>query len=84
MYTQRIEMVNTEIRELQKELVNLERTSRRKRIYLRAQMEESEIGIREICKDREEFEENVVLKGADSITGKISAEKFIRLLINSV
>lgn len=48
---------------------------------MRAQIEENEIGIRETCKTREEFEENVVRKGIDSITGKITAEKFIRCYI---
>lgn len=77
-YACRIEMVNTEIRELQKELIKLEQTSTKKKKYMRAQMEENEMGIRETCKTREEFEEKVVEKGIDSITGKISAEKFIR------
>nr|RLU20036.1 hypothetical protein DMN91_006642 [Ooceraea biroi] len=79
-YAQRIEMVNTEMRELQEELVNLEQTLRKKKIYLRAQMEESEISIRETCRAREEFEENVVQKGVDGITGKIPAEKFTRFI----
>lgn len=77
-YGQRTEMVNVELRELQKEVRNLEKTSRKKRIYLRVQMEESESSIREIYKARKEFEDNVVQKGVDIITGKIPAEKFIR------
>ncbi|XP_012055541.1 PREDICTED: coiled-coil domain-containing protein 113-like [Atta cephalotes] len=56
-YTQRIEMVNIEIRELQKKLKKI---------------------------NREEFEENVVQKGIDSITGKIPAEKFIRFIEDSL
>jgi len=75
----RIEMVNTEIRESQKKLEKFEQTSRKKKVYLRARIEENQIGTREILKTREEFEENVVQKGIDSITGKIPAEKFIRL-----
>lgn len=71
-------MANTEIRELQKGLEKLEQTSTKKKTYLRARMEENQISSREICKNREEFEENVVQKGIDSITGKIPAEKFIR------
>nr|XP_012229377.1 PREDICTED: coiled-coil domain-containing protein 113 [Linepithema humile] len=74
-YAYRIEMVNTEIRELQKILKNLEQTSKRKKVYLRAQVEENEISILEICKIKEEFENNVVQK---SIKRKIPAEKFIR------
>jgi len=74
----RIEMVNTEIRESQKKLEKFEQTSRKKKVYLRARIEENQIGTREIIKTREEFEENVVQKGIDSITGKIPAEKFIR------
>jgi len=71
-------MVNTEIRELQEELKKLGRTSRRKKIYLRARMQESQISIYETFKTQEEFEEYVVRKGVDPITGKIPAEKFIR------
>lgn len=74
-------MVYTEIRELQKELLKLQQTSTKRKMYLRAQMEENEISIGEICKAREEFEENVVQQGVDSITGKIPAEKFIRCYI---
>jgi len=77
-YAQRIEMVNIEIRELQEELVKLERTMRRKKIFLRARMQESEISIYETLKTKTEFEEQVVQKGVDPITGKIPAEKFIR------
>ncbi|XP_028046035.1 uncharacterized protein LOC114254287 [Monomorium pharaonis] len=77
-YMVRIEMTNIEIRELQMELEKLEQSSKKKKIYLRARMEENHINIRETCKTREEFEQNVVQKGADSITGKIPAEKFIR------
>ncbi|XP_029165748.1 LOW QUALITY PROTEIN: coiled-coil domain-containing protein 113 [Nylanderia fulva] len=79
-YAYRIEMVNTEIRELQKELAKLERTSTKRKVYMRAQMEEAEMSIRETCKTKKEFEENVVKKGVDSITGKIPAEKFIRFI----
>lgn len=71
-------MTNTEIRELQKGFKKIEKTSIKKKIYLQARMEENEISTREICKHREEFEENIVQKGIDSITGKIPAEKFIR------
>lgn len=74
----RIEMTNTEIRESQKRQEKLEQMSMKKKIYLRARMEENQISIREILKSREEFEENVVQKGIDSITGKVPAEKFIR------
>lgn len=81
MYMHRIEMANTEIRELQKGLEKFEQTSMKKKLYLRARIEENQISIREICKNREEFEENVVQKGIDSITGKIPAEKFIKCYI---
>ncbi|XP_018407007.1 PREDICTED: uncharacterized protein LOC108783056 [Cyphomyrmex costatus] len=82
-YMHRIEMVNTEIWELQKKLEKFEQTFIKKKIYLRAQMEENQISIHAILKTREEFEENVVQKGVDSITGKIPAEKFIRRLLES-
>lgn len=68
-------MVNTEIRELQKTLKNLEQTSKKKKVYLQAQVEENEISILEICKIKEEFENSVVQA---NIKRKISAEKFIR------
>lgn len=77
-------MVNTEIRELQKELIKLEQMSTKKKKYMRAQIEENEMSIRETCKTREEFEEKVVEKGIDSITGKIPAEKFIRYYVINV
>lgn len=74
----RIEMANTEIQELQKTIEKIENKSIKKKIYLRARMEENQINIRETCKTREEFEENIVQKGVDIITGKIPAEKFMR------
>lgn len=80
-YAYRIEMVNTEIRELQKELIKLEKTSTKRKKYIRARIEENEMSIRETCKTREDFEENIVYKGIDKITGKIPAEKFIRCYI---
>ncbi|XP_018346349.1 PREDICTED: coiled-coil domain-containing protein 113-like [Trachymyrmex septentrionalis] len=83
-YMHRIEMVNTEIRELQKKLEKIEQMSTKKKIYLRARMEENQISTCEIFKNREEFEENVVQKGIDSITGKIPAEKFIRFIEDSL
>ncbi|XP_018306894.1 coiled-coil domain-containing protein 113 [Mycetomoellerius zeteki] len=83
-YMHRIEMVNTEIRELQKKIEKIEQTSTKKKIYLRARMEENQISIREIFKNREEFEENVVQKGIDSIMRKIPAEKFIRFIEDSL
>ncbi|KAH0954471.1 hypothetical protein HN011_011210 [Eciton burchellii] len=79
-YAQRIEMVNTEIRELQEEIVKLGQRLRRKKIHLRARMQESEISIYETLKTKEAFEEQVVRKGVDPITGKIPAEKFIRFI----
>ena len=68
-------MVNTELRELQKMLINFERTSTKRKTYLGAQAEESEISILEICKASLEFEDNIVQK---SIKKKIPAEKFLR------
>ncbi|XP_050458574.1 coiled-coil domain-containing protein 113 [Cataglyphis hispanica] len=77
-YADRIEMVNTEIRDLEKELIKVEETSIKKKKYIQARIEENEMSIRETCKTRENFEENIVFKGVDKITGKIPAEKFIR------
>lgn len=74
-------MVNTEIRELEKELMKLVKTLTKRKKYIRARIEEDEISIRETYKTREDFEENIVYKGVDKITGKIPAEKFIRCYI---
>lgn len=71
-------MVNTEIRELLKALVAFERKSAMRKVCLRACVEENQFGIRETGEMREKFEENVVRKGVDSLTGKIPAEKFIK------
>ncbi|KAL0119024.1 hypothetical protein PUN28_009569 [Cardiocondyla obscurior] len=79
-FVYRIEMVNTEIRELKRAIIKFEQTFVKRRIHLRAQLEENQISIHEICKSREDFEENVVQKGFDSITGKMSADKFIRFI----
>lgn len=65
-----------------REFDKLERTTVKRRMLLRMEMEETEIRIRETRETKEEFEENVVRKGVDSITGKIPAEKFIRCYSN--
>lgn len=75
-------MVNTEIRELLKALVLFERKSTMRKVCLRARMEENEISIHETCETREKFEENVVRKSVDILTGKIPAEKFIKYCNN--
>ncbi|XP_020279577.1 coiled-coil domain-containing protein 113-like [Pseudomyrmex gracilis] len=83
-YAYRIDMINTEIRERQKGLITLEELWTKKHIRLQAQIEEKEISIDEINSFKEEFEENIVKKGIDSITGKIPAEKFIRFIEESL
>lgn len=77
-------MVNTEIRELSKQVVEFEQKLIKKKLYLQAKLEEKEISTREVRETKEQFEQNVVLKGVDSITGKIPAEKFIRCHSNYV
>ncbi|EFN79408.1 Coiled-coil domain-containing protein 113 [Harpegnathos saltator] len=79
-YAHRIEMVNTEIQQLLKELTEVERKAVKRKMYLQAQIKENEISIRETSEMRERFEKDVVEKGVDSITGKIPAEKFVRFV----
>lgn len=77
-YTYRIELVDNEIQQLKKELMDVERKSVKRKIHLEAQIKENETSIRETFETRERFEREVVEKGVDSITGKIPAEKFVR------
>lgn len=77
-YEYRIELVNTEIQHLSKNLMEVERKSAKKKLDLQAQIKVNEISIYETFETREWFEKDVVRKGVDSITGKIPAEKFVR------
>ncbi|XP_029049234.2 coiled-coil domain-containing protein 113-like [Osmia bicornis bicornis] len=54
--------------------------TRKKKTYLRAEIEELEIRITEVQEARDEFEEDVVEKGVNRITGKIPAEKIVRFV----
>lgn len=77
-YAYRIEMINTEIQQLLKELTEVEQKSAKRKIDLQAQMRENETSIRETFETREKFGKDIIEKGVDSITGKIPAEKFVR------
>lgn len=71
-------MVNTEIQQLLKELIEVEQKSTKRKVQLQAQIRENETSIRETVETRKRFEKDVVEKGIDSITGKIPAEEFVR------
>lgn len=72
-------MGRNEIEEMRKSLSELEVHAAKTRTNLRAQMEEIELRIREANEAKTELEENVVKNGVDPLTGRIPAEKFVRL-----
>ncbi|XP_076679584.1 uncharacterized protein LOC143374917 [Andrena cerasifolii] len=74
----RITMANKEVEEMRKKLNGFVESSRKRKTNVRAEIEEVEIRIREVQEAKEEFEEEVVVNGVDSITGKIPAERVTR------
>ncbi|OAD61135.1 hypothetical protein WN48_01203, partial [Eufriesea mexicana] len=54
--------------------------AKRKKAHMRAEIEEIEVRINEAHEASEDFQEEVVVKGVDSITGKIPAERVIRFV----
>ncbi|CAK9813045.1 Coiled-coil domain-containing protein 113 [Anthophora plagiata] len=74
----RIAMSKKELEELKKKLEQFRQYARKKQEILRAEIEEIEIRINEAQETKEEFEEDVVVKGVDNITGKIPAERVTR------
>lgn len=77
----RIEMVNREIEEMKKALVEAEAAAKKKKTRLLAQIEEMEIRIKETEEAKRDFEEFVSQRGVDPNTGKVSAEKFVKYLL---
>lgn len=73
-------MVNKEIEEMKKHLDACEKLTINRKLNLMAQVEEIQMRIRDIDEASEEFEENVVKRGINSLTGKIPAEKFVRFM----
>ncbi|CAK9819780.1 Coiled-coil domain-containing protein 113 [Anthophora quadrimaculata] len=76
----RIAMSKKELEELKKKLEQFRQYARKKQEIMRAEIEEIEIRINEAQETKEEFEEDVVVKGVDHITGKIPAERVTRFL----
>ncbi|CAK9827619.1 Coiled-coil domain-containing protein 113 [Anthophora retusa] len=74
----RIAMSKKELEELKKKLEQFRQYARKKQEIMRAEIEEIEIRINEAQETKEEFEEDVVVKGVDDITGKIPAERVTR------
>lgn len=73
-----MKMAKNEVEEMRKLLERFREATRKKKTYLRAEIEELEIRITEVQEARDEFEEEVVEKGVNRITGKIPAEKIVR------
>ncbi|XP_054010824.1 uncharacterized protein LOC128893694 [Hylaeus anthracinus] len=76
----RILMANKEVEEMRKKLEDFTEAVRKRKAHMRAEIEELQIRTSEVHEAKEEFEEEVVVKGVDPITGKIPAERVIRWL----
>ncbi|XP_017788696.1 PREDICTED: coiled-coil domain-containing protein 113-like [Habropoda laboriosa] len=74
----RMAMAKKELEQLKKKLDHLKQFARKREEIMRAEIEEIEIRINEAHETKEEFEEEVVVKGVDPITGKIPAERVTR------
>ncbi|XP_026300616.1 uncharacterized protein LOC102654986 [Apis mellifera] len=74
----RIVMAKKEVEELRKKLDILQMYVRKRKMDLKAQIDEIEIRINEIQEAKEDFEVEVVTEGVDRLTGKIPAERLIR------
>lgn len=74
----RIVMAKKEIEELKKKLDILQMYVRKRKMDLKAHIDEIEIRINEIQEAKEDFEVEVVTEGVDRLTGKIPAERLIR------
>ncbi|XP_015433600.1 PREDICTED: coiled-coil domain-containing protein 113-like [Dufourea novaeangliae] len=78
--THRITMAYKEVEEMTKKLSEEKSLAKKRKAQIRAEIEEVEIRITEVHEAKVEFEENVVVKGVDRITGKIPAEKVTRFI----
>ncbi|XP_076241098.1 cilia- and flagella-associated protein 263-like [Calliopsis andreniformis] len=76
----RMTMANKEVSEMKKKFEAFRESAKRKKANMRAEIEELEIRVSEVHEAREEFEEEIVIRGIDDITGKIPAEKIIRFI----
>ncbi|KAG7188771.1 hypothetical protein KM043_008389 [Ampulex compressa] len=75
-----MEMASREIELMREKLASFEKAARRKRVRLKAELEEIELRMREIEETKQNFETEVVIEGSEPITGKIPAERVIRSL----
>lgn len=71
-------MTKKEVSEMKRKLEQFKRFVRKKKANTRAEIEEIQVRISEVHEATEDFEEEVVVKGVDPITGKIPAERVIR------
>ncbi|XP_076647928.1 cilia- and flagella-associated protein 263 [Halictus rubicundus] len=73
-------MARKEVDHTTKNLDDLRLRVQKRTTIMRAEIEELEIRISEVQEAKQEFEENVVIKGVDPITGKIPAERVVRYI----
>ncbi|KAL2749445.1 Coiled-coil domain-containing protein 113 [Vespula maculifrons] len=81
---QRMELMQNEIIEFKNKLMLLERTGKKEKNKLNAEIEGLEICIREIKETKDRFENDIIIGGVDRITGKIPAETVIKFIKNSL
>lgn len=74
----RMAMASKEIDEIKRKFEMHRETARRRKASLRAEIEELEIRVTEIQESKVELEDAVIIRGIESITGKIPAEKITR------
>lgn len=71
-------MVLRSVEDLQITLETFINKSHKRKMDLKAKIEEIGIRLGEVREARDLFEQNVVVEGADPITQRIAAEKFIK------
>ncbi|XP_076285300.1 cilia- and flagella-associated protein 263-like isoform X1 [Lasioglossum baleicum] len=76
----RMAMARKEVEHMTKNFEDLKLIVQKRTMMMRAEIEELEIRISEVQEAKQEFEENVVIKGVDPITGKIPAERVTRYI----
>lgn len=79
--SQRTDLVLREVEDLQKNLVKFVIKMKRKSNSLKAELEEIGIEQAEVNDWTKSFETIVVIEGLEEITGRIPAEKFLKLII---
>ncbi|XP_066589267.1 cilia- and flagella-associated protein 263 [Prorops nasuta] len=78
--TQRMEMLDSEIQEMEKQLQVLTENINAKKAVLEARKDEIEIRAKETFSAIDEFEKKLIQKGFDQLTGKVPAEKFLKFV----